>query len=172
MAVLVPLQSKDIILSLDQALNNCGWAVFIDGVLTDYGVLKSDGYEAEKIEKVRFWVDSKINKLKEEYNNIPFILLEDIQQQGPDVKTFKILAHLQGVLINHCIRNKLLYEIYYSASWKSTLNIKGKDRATQKRNAQLFIKEKYGKTIVQDACDAICIGLHHLKNKKNILNFE
>jgi hypothetical protein len=53
-----------------------------------------------------------------------------------------------------------------ASSWKSTLGIKGKDRTAQKRNAQLYIQENYGMKPIQDICDAICIGLHHLSNKK------
>lgn len=163
------LQNNNYILALDQATSECGWALFKDENLVDYGVLKSVGYEAEKIEHVRNWLENKIKQINS--NNL-IILLEDIQQQGTAVNTFKVLAHLQGVLINHCFRNKISFEIYYSSSWKSTLNIKGKARAEQKKNAQLLIKELYGKTIAQDACDAICIGLHHIKQKKTVINFE
>jgi hypothetical protein len=30
-----------------------------------------------------------------------------------------------------------------ASSWKSTLNIKGRDRATQKKNAQEYVLNKY-----------------------------
>lgn len=162
-------QQTKYILALDQALNNCGWALFKDENLDSYGVLKSEGYEAEKIENVRQWVENKIEEIgKEELT----ILIEDIQQQGPAVSTFKVLAHLQGVLINLFFRKKIPYEIYYSSSWKSSLGIKGKARAEQKKNAQKLILEKYNKKIPQDACDAICIGLHHIKSQIKTLNFE
>jgi hypothetical protein len=59
------------------------------------------------------------------------------------------------------------HEIIHSQSWKSTLNIKGRDRDTQKRNAQLFVEATYGLKVSQDATDAICIGTHYINSKKS-----
>jgi hypothetical protein len=47
------------------------------------------------------------------------------------------------------------------------LNIKGRDRATQKRNAQLFVTETYNIKASQDASDAVCIGAHYIKSNKS-----
>jgi hypothetical protein len=40
-----------------------------------------------------------------------------------------------GVLEELCCELKIPHEIIHSQTWKSTLDIKGRDRATQKRNA-------------------------------------
>ena len=37
----------------------------------------------------------------------------------------------------------------------------------QKRNAVQFIQDNYGIKPTQDECDAICIGVHYLKNNTN-----
>ena len=47
-----------------------------------------------------------------------------------------------------------------AGTWKSTLGIAGKDRPTQKRNAQAFAQEKYQIKCTQDEADSICIGTH------------
>ena len=53
--------------------------------------------------------------------------------------------------------------IIASSSWKSTLGIKGRARAEQKKNAQIYINTIYGIKATQDECDAICIGTHYTK---------
>ena len=49
--------------------------------------------------------------------------------------TFKVLAEILGVLEELLTELKIPYETVFASSWKSSLNIKGRDRATQKRNA-------------------------------------
>lgn len=53
-----------------------------------------------------------------------------------------------------------------ASSWKSTLNIKGRARAEQKRNAQKYVSDTYGIHVTQDEADSICIGTaYSLKTK-------
>ena len=59
------------------------------------------------------------------------------------------------------------HEIIHSQTWKSGLDIKGRERATQKRNAQTFVMNTYGKKVSQDESDAICIGTHYIKSNKS-----
>lgn len=55
----------------------------------------------------------------------------------------------------------------FSASWKSTLGIKGRTRPEQKKNAQQYVEKNYNIKTSQDAVDAICIGLHHIIMQNN-----
>ena len=77
--------------------------------------------------------------------------------------TYKKLAYVQAVLIQMLDELKLHYEIIASSSWKSTLGIKGRARAEQKKNAQIYVNTIYGIKATQDECDAICIGTHYSK---------
>lgn len=164
-----------VILALDQATSKTGWALFKDKKLQDYGVFSTEGYEEEKIENVRKWFEKKIAEITLDADVDLKIVLEDIQVQRNDVKTYKVLAHLQGVLLNSFFRNKEKIKdgisIYYSSEWKSSCGIKGKDRTTQKNNAQKFILETYGIKPPQDACDAICLGINELKQEESVINF-
>lgn len=63
------------------------------------------------------------------------------------------------------------YEIVPSVRWKSQLNIKGKKRAEQKKNAQAYVLEHYGKKVTQDESDAICIGAYFV-NKDVGFNWD
>jgi hypothetical protein len=77
------------------------------------------------------------------------------------------LAEVLGVLEELAKERNIPHELVHSQTWKSTLGIKGRDRATQKRNAQLFVSETYNVKASQDACDAICIGTSYIKNNKS-----
>ena len=164
------------ILALDQSTACTGWALFKNKELIDYGVFRTEGFEEQKIEDMRRWLDKKISEIVLDETIDLKIVMEDIQMQRNDVKTFKVLAHLQGVLINTFFRNKEKIKsgisIYFSSEWKSTCGIKGKDRTTQKNNAQKFILDRYNLKVTQDTCDAICLGVHEIESEIKVINFE
>lgn len=160
------------LLALDQSTSATGWALFLNHDLIDYGVIKAEGYEDNKIEKMRNWLEHKIQEISLFEDSELNIAIEDIQVQNGNVLTFKTLARLQGVLINTIIKHNIPYKIFFSSEWKKTCGIKGKNRPEQKRNAQLFIKNKFNIDVIQDTCDAICIGIHCLSKEKGKLNFK
>lgn len=177
-ALAAPPKSK-IILALDQAPSATGWALFKDGELQDFGVYRAKGYEEQKADEVRHWLDRKISEIALDENSELHVVMEDIQLQRNDVRTFKILARFQGVLLNLCYQkiksiglDTFRVKFYYSSEWKSSCKIKGRDRATQKKNAQLLVQERFDLRPPQDACDAICLGLHEIYLEDNEINFE
>lgn len=150
------------LLALDQSSKTSGYAIFIDGVLKDYGKFSFDDADVGvRLQKIRNKVKSLI-----ETNNIDEVVFEDIQLQENrvnNVKTFKVLAEVFGIVYELVTEMDIKNSAVLASSWKSTLKIKGKDRAEQKRNAQKFVQETYGVKPTQDECDAICIGCHMLK---------
>lgn len=153
------------ILALDQSSRITGYAIFINNQLTASGTFTvADDYIPDRLVKIR----NKVISLIEQYN-IDKVLLEDIQMQTQvnNVSTHKILAEVLGVLEELCAERKISHELIHSSSWKSGLNIKGRDRATQKRNAQAYVEEKYKLKVSQDESDAICIGSHYVKQTKS-----
>lgn len=168
------INQNKIILALDQASHDTGFALFENGKLIDYGVYRIvNGTLGERIEGMRHWLENKIAELKLRPDTNIKIVLEDIQMQQ-NVETYKALAHLQGVLINTLLRNKVDFSIYYASEWKSTCKITGRTRSEQKRNAQQLVMDMFGKKVIQDTCDAICLGLHELRQEKanEAINFE
>lgn len=150
------------LLALDQASLTSGFAVFKDDQLFDYGKFTfSDTDLAERLVKIR----NKVIELIDFYE-ITEVAFEDIQMQGNvnNVQTFKVLAEVYGVILELLQELEMKYVIVPSSTWKSTLGIRGKARQEQKKNAQLYVLEKYGVKAIQDVCDAICIGTHVLKN--------
>ena len=81
-------------------------------------------------------------------------------QRVNNVQTFKVLAEVFGVLYELCVDMEKPVDAVLAGTWKSTLGIKGKTRAEQKRAAQVWVVNTYGKKPTQDECDAICIGAH------------
>ena len=90
--------------------------------------------------------------------------MEDIQLQA-NVLTFKTLAEVLGVLYELFTELKIPHSAVLSTVWKSSLGIKGKDRAAQKKNAQEWVIQNYQIKPTQDICDAICIGCHYINSK-------
>lgn len=159
------MQITQCILALDQASRTSGFAVFQQNQLIASGTFTYDDDDfALRLVKIR----NKVISLIEEYN-INQILLEDIQLQGQtnNVETYRKLAEVRGVLSELACEKHIPYEIIHSQTWKSDLAIKGRDRATQKRNAQAYVELTYNKKVSQDESDAICIGTSYIQKQKS-----
>ena len=150
------------LLALDQSSRTTGYAIFENGKLLTYGKFTvSDDKTEDRLFKIR----EKIKNIIQE-NEITEVAMEDIQLQGNvvnNVQTFKTLAEVFGVVSELLVELKIPQTAVLSSSWKSTLNIKGRTRPEQKKNAQAWVVNTYGVSPTQDECDAICLGVHHLK---------
>lgn len=155
------------LLALDQASRTTGYAIYQDDKLIKYNKFTFDDSDfGVRLLKIR----NKIDNLIKEYN-IDEVAFEDIQLQE-NVETFKKLAEVFGVVYELISEKQLPYYIVLASSWKSTLSIKGKHRAEQKKNAQKWVEETYNIKPTQDECDAICIGAHVLINKRKNATFD
>lgn len=152
------------ILALDQSSQITGYAVFTDGALVQSGVFSfDDGHVGKRLVKIR----KKVIQLIEEYKP-DMLAFEDIQLQAQkNPATYKILAQVLGVLEELATELKIEYVVVHSTSWKSTLKIKGRARAEQKKNAQDYVANTYNKKVTQDESDAICIGTHVVKTQES-----
>lgn len=101
------------LLALDQASIVSGYSVFIDGKLVKYGKIT---LKEEEIGPRLVTLRNAIKDLIDEYQ-ITQIAFEDIQMQssvGNNVKTFKVLANVYGVILELCEELQLKYEIVSS----------------------------------------------------------
>lgn len=150
------------LLALDQSSRITGWAVFDGDKLIAHGKISVDDPDiGERLYKIKTQVIELIDKYE-----ITEVVFEDIQLQTnvvQNVRTFKVLAEVFGVLYETFTELELPNEAVLAASWKSTLGIRGADRATQKRNAAEYVANTYNIKATQDECDAICIGTHYIK---------
>lgn len=123
-------------------------------------------FEGEFIDRVielKNWMLEKIEEYDEEYIEVA---LEEIQEQS-NVQTFKMLAMVQAILLVALREKGIKFHLVYSSQWKSLLGIKGKGRTEQKRNAQAYVMNCYGKKVTQDEADAICIGEYITRKIQN-----
>lgn len=141
------------ILALDDSTTTTGWAVFDNEELVGYGKIEmTQSSPTERIAALKQWMLSMMVKW-----NPNRVAIEDIQQQS-NVQIFKVLAQLQGVLVNALFESKTDYDIVHVASWRSYCGVKGRSRTELKKNAQAKIKEWYDVSVTQDEADAICLG--------------
>lgn len=155
------------ILALDQASNISGWAIFQDDYLEQHGKIDVSKYAdiGERLHLIRQEVEHLIDD-----EHIDVVLLEDIYMDGQrvnNVQTFKILAEVFGVLYELCVEMEIPVYAILAGTWKSTLGIKGKTRAEQKRAAAEYVQNKYNLKVIQDIADAICIGSHYIQSLGN-----
>lgn len=154
------------LLALDQSSRITGFSIWEDDELVKSGTIDIGSISdlGERLNHLRNWV---INLIED--NDIDYFAFEDIQLQGNvanNVKTFKTLAEVFGVMHELSVNLQIPYEAVLASSWKSSLGIKGRNRAEQKRNAQTFVLNKYNLKVTQDEADAICIGAYIAKNAK------
>lgn len=152
------------ILALDQASRVSGWSIFIDGKLEDWGHLETLQDDlGVRLLKIREFIIDKVNEW-----DIDTIAFEDIQLQssaGNNVSTHKILAAVFGVVLETATELDKEHIVVHSQVWKSSLQIKGRTRADQKKSAKEYVINTYGIKPTQDEADSICIGTYVCKNE-------
>lgn len=160
------------IVALDQASNHTGYSVFDDAKLIKWGLL--DVSELGNNTKARIKEMSRqIAELLSTYNP-DLVIIEGVMGQA-NTHVLIVLAQLQGCIIRVCDAADIDYVIYEPTTWRSQLDFdQGKKvkRAELKAQAVEFIRRAYKLKVEEDTCEAICIGLSHLKRTKIITDFE
>ena len=147
-----------IILALDQASVTSGYSVFDNDQLIDSGTFTiNQGHVGQRLVKIK----NKVLELIVQYH-VEHLIFEDIQMQQQNVVTYKALAEVLGILEMTTSEMKIPYNIIPPSTWRAGLNIKGRVRAEQKKNAQIYALTQYNKQVSEDESDAICIGAYYI----------
>lgn len=159
-----------VLLALDQSSNINGYSIFENKQLIAHGIIKlGSGKLGKRLEKLK----KEIILLIKEYN-VSVILIEDIQLESKvvnNVKTYKTLAEVIGVLEELFTELKIPYDLTPASVWRSKIHIKGSSRAEQKRSAQLYVFEQTGEKVGEDESEAICIGVSYYLEDKTSESF-
>ena len=159
------------VLAFDQASRTSGYSVFEDGKLIDYGKFTYDDEDfGVRLMHIRNKVLSLITK-----HNPDKIAFEDIQLQNNvvnNVDTFKKLAEVFGIIYELVTEKEIPHDMVLASTWKIAHGIKGRERAEQKKNAQLWVHNTFGVSPTQDECDAICIGAYASKKTVTTQAFD
>lgn len=166
----VPQKNGYRIIAFDQATENIGMSIWDNGKLVYFDLFKF----TDKILVNRLM---KIQRLLEEVA-IPiwkpdFLVFEDIQQQGPNVLTFKILSMLLGICEVTAAKYGVEYSTVAPSKWRSGTNIVGggKQRIQQKKLAVQKVEELTGFKVTDDVAEAILIGKYASGKRKSVKLF-
>lgn len=154
------------LLALDQASHTTGYAVFVDDKPVVISHFNAKGKDiADRLVSIR---QNLLSLIKE--HDIDMVAFEDIQLQNnvvQNVKTFKMLAEVFGVIQETLQEIGMDYYIIPPTVWKSTVKIAGKGREKEKALAQKYIIDNYGVSCTEDEADAACIGVHVIQKENS-----
>jgi Holliday junction resolvasome RuvABC endonuclease subunit len=168
------------ILSIDQSTSKCGWAIFDDGELKEYGLIeleklikKDDSYlNKDYLERIALMKDVLFNMIQE--NDIQVVGFEDIimtsfggKSNSNQVDVFKKLAKALGVYEVSLIKSQMLFETIPAGVWRTGKGF-GKKRDENKANTIQWANKEFGLNLREynpkskdnddDIADAIGIG--------------
>lgn len=173
-------KGKDVtrILALDQATHITGYSIYDNEKLVKYGVFTTSKQdEIERDKELVDWLYSVINNWKPDCIGIEDIQLQNlsrsnniyaVESNGVGIQTYKILAHLQGILMFTISNIGIPFKVISPSTWRNHCKVKGKTKSDKKRSMQLKVKELYDISVSNDEADAIGIGkyLSHTYHKE------
>lgn len=156
-----------IYLALDQALQTTGWAVFENSKLIGHGHFTIPANKP--IEQRLSTLMQRLSLIEEQFN-FDNVFFEDIQAQQ-NKETYKKLAYVQAAVMIWCYSTEHKFSILSPSHWRKVLKDKykvsfGKARAEQKKAAQELVRQQLNIEATEDECDAICIGLAGIQEKR------
>ena len=159
----VPLKQKDTIriVALDAATNITGYAIYDNKTLVSYGIYKAQGETAEeRINDIKKWLMAAIEEWEPDFCGIENIQLQKYGNNGQyQVETYRVLANLQGVLIDTLYEKCIDHELVSVNTWRDYCGVgNGLKREEKKKQAQDKVALWYNIQCSQDEADAICIG--------------
>lgn len=160
----VPIKKIDTyrILALDAATRDTGFSIYDSGTLVSFGVFTTDPHKdtTARINEVKYWLFNAIDEWKPDFVGIEQIQLQTYGKfnNQMQVETYRVLANLQGVLLDTLFEAEIPHDLVYSSTWREYCGVGGKEREEKKKAAQEKVMLWYNQKCTQDEADAICIG--------------
>ena len=160
------------ILALDAATNITGYAIYDNKVLVSYGTFKTeaDDNATNRINEVKHWLLAAIEKWEPDFVGVEHIQLQAYGGNSAfQVETYRVLANLQGVIMDTLFEKSIDSGLVYPSEWRKYCGISGGDshRENKKKAAQEKVMLWYNQHCTQDEADAICIGKYWCGKIKN-----
>ena len=162
------------ILALDAATNVTGYAIYDDKALVGFGTYKATSTlsATQRINQIKNWLKVALKEWEPDFVGIENIMLEKFGAKATDVqvKTFQVLANLQGVILDTICEACIDSELVYPSVWRSYCGINAGDqhRENKKKQSQAKVKVWYDMDCTDDEADAICIGKYFCGKLKKI----
>ena len=151
-------------LAIDQATYTSGWSVYDGKELVKFGIFNTTlNDEIARDNALKNWLISMINNWRPDYIAIEDLHFQEKSDKGQrmSVTVFKMLARLQGVLMETCYEEKIPYKVINTNTWRLHCGVRGKTRVDKKRSMQLLAKNWYGIMPTEDEADALGIGKYY-----------
>lgn len=162
----VPEKEGYRIIAFDQATEKVGMSIYDNGKLVYFDMFRFT-------DQILIYRLTKILRLLEEVV-IPIwkpdlLVFEDIQQQGPNVLTFKILSMLLGICEVTAAKYNIEALTVSANVWRSGVGVTGAgtERSKQKNLAVSKVKELTGFVVGDDTAEAILIGKYAASKRKS-----
>jgi len=161
---IVPEKEGYRIIAFDQATHNCGISIYDNGNLVYFNVFTFiDPILIDRLYKIQKLIEEVVVPVWKP----DLLVFEDIQQQGPNVKTFKILAMLLGVVETTARKYNIECLDVAPTVWRKGIDIVSGGRANEKVWSVNKVKELTGFTVTDDCADAILIGRYASKKRNS-----
>lgn len=167
------MAKKKVLIALDQAAKVTGYSIFKNEKYEKSGTFSVPPHKPIEERLALFY--KELMSLYNEYSDYEVeIVFEDIQLQMGNVKTYRVLAYVQSIILLFCFYNKTPYSIATPSHWRKLLGGEfGRKREEQKEHAIELVRQKLKIDVSSDEADAICIGLARIKEKHlNKIGFE
>lgn len=164
---------KRVLISLDQAAKVTGYSIFENEKYKKSGTFSVPPHKPIE-ERLALFYKELMTLYNEYADDQVEIVIEDIQLQAGNVKTYKVLAYIQAMAILFCFYNDVPYSVFAPSHWRKLLGGGfGRKREEQKEYAIKLVQNQLNIEVSSDEADAICIGLARIQEKKNsAIGFE
>ena len=152
------MSNKVKMVSIDSSTKKTGMALYIDGKLSDYGLINLSKETCSTDERINIMGKKIIQVLNSWQPTI--IYIEEPQGRGSNVSLVKKLAELIGFVRAWSVINDSYIEEVTPSVWRKYLGMQQgkKKREELKQMSMNHVKETYGIDVGDDVADAICIG--------------
>lgn len=153
------------IISVDASTKSTGLAIYKHNELVQTDCITASS--ADLFNRIKVMVEG----LKQHLINNPdieYIVLQQVRQQGfTNIKTYKALMYLQGCIsmLIHQYFKHIQIDFMYPSQWRRVCGIKqgrGIQRAKQKENDIIWVKQNFNLQVNDDIADAIGIGYGYI----------
>lgn len=150
------------LISIDSSSTKTGWAIFDNGILSDYGVIDLHK-ESNSDTRLENMVSSIWDLLS---SNEPDIIVIEKLNVGRNLQATRLLSKIIGAVYCYSVLNKdVFYFEIQPSQWRKKLGMQasGRKREVYKKMSIDYVKEKYNIDVSDDTSDAICAGIGYIK---------
>ena len=136
----VPIKKIDTrrILALDAATIITGYSIYDNDVLVSYGTFKVNKElpTEQRINEIKKWLLAAIKEWEPDFIGLEHIQLQTYGHGQAQVETYRVLANLQGVLIDTIFEACIDHDLAYSTEWRKYCGVgEGTGRENKKKQA-------------------------------------